>query len=794
MRLFILSAFLFFNIVAIEAQSDKSFSVSGVLVDSDLKLPVEFASVAAFSLPDSSVVGGVMSNQKGAFEISNLKQGNYFLRVSFVGYETHFQHFTIVNENVKWKSPILLKPSSTVLGGVDIEASKVNKQISIEKTKINVSGNIGSVTGNATDVLKTHAAITIDNNNSVFIRGNSNILILLDGVPTTAATLNAVPASNIESIEIITNPDAKYDSEGTAGIINIITKQKKGSGWSASSTLNYGYQNRINGGVNLNFNKNKWNVGFNYNGKFDEVATQSQLSRELINPNLNINQEINSVQKNPVQNLGFNLCFKPNKSNTLDFNFKYVLLEINNLQEIFGKQLGTGMTDTVYQRLNDVTHSRKILETSLSYKKQLKPQKSEISSEIAFSRTKGSRPAKYYIGNEFLQKAHGGGAPTNATWQIDFFKVYNRQSKIETGFKVFSRWNDFQYYFYDVNPMNEWILNPQFSNDLEHQEYVFGSYLMYSDSLFKKIFFKAGGRVEYNSSNFHQKTIQEEIFREYWFPFPFLLMKYQMDKKQQFSLSVNRRINRPKYPQINPFINVIDQMTYETGNKYLQPDILDKIELNHSFITQKWQIKTTAYLSQTTDFITQISLLSVPDKLVITYVNGDKQRMLGSDFDLTYQVSKRLNLQSSTSVFQTRTTGMYDGIDLSTSNLVWTSIFKVQIKPDVKTDIQVLLNYHSPFDLPQFKVNEIYYADLSIKRMLIKNKLSISLTLTDVFDTRNWEVTTQNNVYKFYNYSKMESRVLWLGIAYNFNSYTARKQAKPAENEQDKGVIRLGQQ
>ncbi len=794
LRIFIIFTCLLFNIVTIEAQSQKSFSVSGVLIDKDILLPVEFASVAVCKLPDSSVIGGVISNQKGAFEIANLKQGDYFLRISFIGYQTHFQSFTIVNEDIKWKSPILLKPSHTLLSGVDVEASKVDKQVTIEMTKINVSENIGSVSGNITDVLKTHAAITIDQDNSVYIRGNGNILILLDGVPTTAATLNAIPSSNVESVEIITNPDSKYDSEGTAGIINVISKREKKSGFSASSTINYGFQNRFNGGVNLNYNIKKWNVGFNYNGKYDEVATNSRLTRDLLNPNLEVKQVVNSVQKNPVHNIGLHFCYKPNKLNTIDFNAKYVLLKINNLQEIFGEQIGIGIADTIYQRLNDVTHSRKIFETSLSFKRQLKPQKSEISSEIAFSRTKGSRPAKYYIENEFLQKAHGGGAPTNATWQVDFFKVFNRQSKMEAGFKAFSRWNDFQYNFYDVNPMNEWILNPQFSNDLEHQEYVFGSYLMYSDSLFKKIFFKAGGRIEYNRSNFYQKTIQEEIFREYWFPFPFLLMKYQMDKKQQFSLSVNRRINRPKYPQINPFINVIDQMTYETGNKYLQPDILDKIEFNYSYITQKWQIKSTLYLSQTTDFITQISILSPPDKLIITYVNGDKQQTAGGDFDLGYNVSKYLNLQSSSSVFQTSTTDFYYGIDLSTNNLAWTSNFKIQIKPDVKTDFQIVFNYHSPIDLPQFRVGEICYTDLSIRRMLIKNKLSVSLTLTDVFDTRNWEVTAKNSVYKFYNYSKMESRILWLGVTYNFNSYTARKQAKPADSESEKGVIRIGQQ
>jgi len=316
---------------------------------------------------------------------------------------------------------------------------------------------------------------------------------------------------------------------------------------------------------------------------------------------------------------------------------------------------------------------------------------------------------------------------------------------------------------------------------------------MYSDSLFKKVYYKIGARVEYNTSEIIQKSINYRGYKEYVFPFPYLLIKYNINKNQNVALSVNRRITRPTYPQINPFINVIDQMTYETGNKSLKPEILDKMEFNYSFIKEKFQFKTNIFYSLTKDFITQVSMLSVPDKLILTYVNGDRQRKIGGDFDITYKLVKYLSINPGVSIFYTKSTGQYNEIDLSTNNLAWTGNIKIIIKPEKKTEIQLFFNYNSPIELSQFNLSEIYYADISVKRTFFDNKLAVSLTLTDIFNTRNWEISSDNAIYKLINYSKSETRIIWIGLTYNFNSFKTGKSQKSGDSESEGGIIKLGQ-
>lgn len=798
-RKFLLSLIIiiFFLIIIpnkIYTQSNNLFSVSGKLIDSEKKLPIEFASIAIYKINDSIPITGTITNLKGEFILNNLSSGNYTLKSSFIGYSNNSKNIEIKNSSLNLTNPIVLEPSSYTLNEVQITDRQNEKQISIERTKINVAQNIASVTGNITDILKNQSSVSIDNDNNVYLRGNKNILILLDGVPTTMTSLNAIPGSNVESIEIITNPDAKYDAEGTGGIINIVTKKQNISGFSGAIIANYGFNNKINGGINLNYIIGMWNIGFNYNGKYEKADVSSNLERTLHTENIYINQNAKSTQENTIHTTNLFISAQPNNKNFISLNLKANFPEFLNFQHIFGEQTNSLSQTSYFYRDNDITFSRKMMESNLVYKRIFDKNKHEISFNTSFSKTKGNRPAKYYIENELLQKSFGGGAPQNIMFQIDYLRSVLTNGKIEAGLKTFKRWNTFNYSFFDFNVLqNNWIENLDFSNDLEHSEYIHSVYIMYSDSLLNKIYYKIGARFEYNSSELIQKSINEKIYNDYYFPFPFLLLKHDINNKQSISLSINRRVTRPIYPQINPFINIIDQMTYETGNKYLKPEILDKVEINHSLIYEKFQLRTNIYASKVNNFIAQVSLLSIPDKLVLTYVNGNYQNKIGGDIDFSYKFNKYISINPSMSLFYTKSTGKYESLDLSNNDYAWTASIKAIIKPEKKTEIQIFFNYNSPIDLPQFKLYEIYYTDISVKRSFLNNILSVSVTLSDIFNSRNWKIESNNSIYNLKNYSKSETRILWLGITYNFNSYKFNKSQKNTDNESENSVIKLGQ-
>lgn len=185
-------------------------------------------------------------------------------------------------------------------------------------------------------------------------------------------------------------------------------------------------------------------------------------------------------------------------------------------------------------------------------------------------------------------------------------------------------------------------------------------------------------------------------------------------------------------------------------------------------------------------------MLSDADKLMLTYVNGSRQNKIGADIDFTYKFGKYISVNPAFSVFHTRSTGKYNEIDLSTDDFAWTGSLKTTIKPEKKTEVQIFLNYNSALTLPQFRLGEIYYADVSVRRSFLDNKLSVSLTMTDVFNTRKWNIESDNVVYKLDNYSKNQTRMVWLGLTFNFNSYKANKPQKGGDGETDSSIIKLG--
>ena len=437
--LFILICLLIISYQISFGQENKNYSITGVLMDFANKQPIEFASVAIYKIPDPVLITGTITNAKGEFVLNKITSGKYIIKSSFVGYHTNSENIEILNAPVNLSEPIYLTPSSLSLNEVQVTATRNEKQITIEKTKINVAQNILSVSGNVTEVLKSQSSVTIDGENNVYLRGNKNILILIDGVPSTVLTLNSIPTSNVENIEIITNPDAKYDAEGTGGIINIVTKRQNMSGLSGATTLNYGINNRINGGFNFNYSKAIWDIGINYNGKYERPDIRSKLTRELYTQNVFVDQEIKSTQINSTHTLALQLNAKPTKRDIFSLGFKYVSPTLKNNQTITGRQVNDTLPELLFNRKNDITFSRKTIESTLSYKKIFEKNKDEISFNASFSRTKGSRPAEYYIESELLQKSSGGGAPTNMTIQADYLKSIFQTGKMEFGLKGFSR-------------------------------------------------------------------------------------------------------------------------------------------------------------------------------------------------------------------------------------------------------------------------------------------------------------------------------------------------------------------
>jgi hypothetical protein len=754
---------------------------------------MRYVSIALYQRHDTSLVAGAVTDDYGSFILTTSHEGAYILRVSFVGYKT--QDYMIIpgHDRTLWHDTIYLSRTTQYLEALTVTTNQTDKNISFDMTTFRIGQSQGGVTGSLLDVLKNQPSITIDSEQKLYIRGNANILLLIDGLPASADMLNSISASSAETIEIITNPNVKYDAEGTSGIINIVMKSESRHRITGSATVNFGLLRKVNGGVNLAIRGKKINFSLYYNGRVEHDEISSHLYRSLKPYVLDVTQEAESFQHTNIQTAGIVLNTKLSGNTTLKGGVRVLFPNLHNAQHLSIRQVRDTLPESFSNRINEVTFLRKNIEGTLSWRRMYKPGKHELSFDGLFARTRGSRPAEYFSEELLIARSEGGGTPTMTSIQTDYLLILTGNTLLEAGLKGFMRWNTFNYEFFDWDATSGWVPNLMFSNDLVHREEILSGYMMISDTLFRRAFVKGGLRMEHNYSELIQRTLLDTIRSNKWYPFPFLSIRYNLTPVHRFGFTLNRRITRPTYPQLNPWINMIDQFTYETGNKNLNPEVLDKVEMGYHFVKERFKVSSNLFVSSTQNFITQVTFITPPDKIMATYVNGDREWKTGIELDGRVEASRILTVNGAITAYHATTSGTVQGVEMNTADFAYNGNLSFIIKPTKKTSIQVTANYHSPITLPQFDLEQILYADLSVRHSIMNSRLQLNLTITDLFNSRKWSISSDNALYLLENRSHSITRMVWVGLTYNLNNYKPSPSRMQQEPETDRSMIRMGQ-
>ena len=700
------------------------------------------------------------------------------------------------------------------LGGITVTGRAADKKVTVEKTSINPSASVTAATGSVLEVLRSSSTVTVDGSGQVSIRGNGNVLILVDGVPTTLDGLGSIPAANVQSIDIVTSPDAKYDAEGTGGIISIISKKQTQEAFTAMASANYGFNNfmrsaegrllpggRKNGNVAMSYNVGRWGVRLNYNGRYEKDKIESELHRQIRQTGNALEQLIDAEKKTTVHNIGLNVNYKLTKQDIVTLDVKAGFPRMNNLQTMHNHYVTAGVTSEKL-RQTDITFNREMLEGSLTYKHIFEPNKREVSTSASLSAINGHRPSYYYEANKMVQRSESGGHPRIATWQLDYMTMLGK-GKLETGVKMTYRQNNIDHKMYEWNEAtSDWQLSVPLSNDLRHREYIPAAYVMYSSKLSQKLTMKAGLRFEYSRTTLRNDKDHLDEASNCYFVAPNLVLNYRISDPWQFSLGLSRRISRPTYPQLNPYINLIDNNTYETGNIHLKPEKANKLDIGYSYAGQSLKVNGNAYLNYTQDYINQIAYID-QNILVMTYINGNQYLNTGVEHNIRWSAQRWLGVDVGCNVFYTKSRGTSQGVTFRRSatsgdaclskNDGWTcnGNASLNIMPIQGMTIQAQYIVTTPQYFPQFTTKTIHYCNLGIRQQLPKKGVTLSALLTDVFNTRRWDISSDNSVYTLVNNSKNRSRIFWLGISWNFHSYKPVGGQK--KQEEDRSVIKLGE-
>ena len=762
-------------------------NVKGYIVD-ETKTPVGFASVAIAS--DSTFISGTLTNENGEFVLQLAKtEKPYQLSVSFIGKKTKQISFVANAKNITLDT-ITLENNAYQLEEVQISAEQT-PQNAVEHKVISPQSVMSEVKGSVLDVLKAVPSISVDNEDNVSIRGNSNVLVLVNGLPTAMTSLSAIPSANIANVEVITSPDSRYDSEGTGGIINIVLKENKNEGWSGMFAANYGFNHFTNANAAVNYVKNGNSFRFNYNLKYEDDIIDGNLTRKFVDSGNWLEQQFHSARTIFNNNIGVGTTLRLNKKNKLSIDARFIMPRLNTQQQ-FANTYGTNGLQYDEIRNSNVSWNRENIDGSISYTHIINPQSADMTIKASVSKIWGHRPSYYFLENDSIGKSNSGGSPLNTSAQCDF-KVIREYGRWDAGFKFSYRQNDIYHEFYNMEN-SQWTYSNEYSNDLLHREFIPAIYMLFSSDANKKFTWKAGIRTEYSGVILQNDKDAMDTTTHHFFVGPSLMLNYKIkskkeELKQHISLAFNSRIGRPAYPQLNPYMSMIDAHTFEQGNPKLIPETSYHLEFSYGVKDKITKFTTNIYADYLKDNITQVAMLK-NDILLLTFVNGNFEFKTGLDASLDVTPCKWVDIQLGTNTYYVDTKGDYDGVDLDNRGIVNSDNLKIAFHPIKMMDIQLQYFFETPQYYPQFTTKLSHHLDIGISQKFLKGSLAVSLLLTDVFKTNIWNIFSDNRVYHLTNTSINKSRMLWIGVRYNFNSYKANNAMKNAETDRNK--VRLG--
>ena len=779
-RILTIIAVLIFIPVLGGAQQLKS-SLSGRIFD-NTDTPIAYASVAVYD--GEKPIAGTVTDNDGKFALKVVQNNNELqLIVEFIGYTRYSQKFTTQQQTINF-GKIILNEETIMLQEATVTAKQASQKSTIAHTTINASSNMVSDKGTALDILRNASAVTVSNE-EISIRGNSNILVLMDGIPTSASDLSTIPANSIKSIEVITNPDASYDASGTGGIINIISKKTSLEGFSGMVSANYGFNHFATAGAALSYNKPKSSYRFSYNTKYEDDEINTTLQRMIKGSGTTVFQQMTAMKYTSNNNWALGADFRVNSKNRLGIELKGILPRINIQQEInntITENNGTAREN----RYNDVTWNRENVEGSVSYTRAFKPEVSELAVVGSVSKIWGHRPSYYYTEGNMTNRSNSGGSPFVSSLQADY-KYKLKTGTLSAGAKITYRHNNIYHQFYQMDG-NEWIYSQAMSNDLLHTETVPAAYIMFASRAGKKFTYKAGIRAEHSTVTLTSNHDTTDQSNHSIFIAPTISGTYRISEKQDISLALSRRTGRPTYPQLNPYMSMVDAITYEQGNMFLQPETSTKLDLAYNLKDNKYSMFLNVYTNYTKDYISQITMID-EGKLITTYVNASSDIKYGMDISVNFNPVKWANISLTANTYYTSTEGKAQSAEISNKGVTNNSNLMLNFLPGKGTDIQCQYFITTPQYFPQLTTSLTHQMNVGVKQKIMKGAMTLSLLLTDVMNTNEWKITSNNNIFDLTNISRNKSRMLWLGITYNFNSF---KQKQNQKKETDRSLIKLG--
>lgn len=774
--------------------------ISGSIVDGNDQTKIEYASVGLYKMRDSSLVTGVVSDTAGRFVLSGLPYGRFYVEIKVLGYKKTRVNGILVTPNQKAvdMGNVKLQTSSQVLQEVQVTGTKPPIEYKLDKKVVNVSQQITANGGTAVDVLENVPSVQTDVEGNVTVRGSSSFTVLIDGKPSVlkgSDALQQLPASIIDQIEIITNPSAKYDPDGSAGIINVILKKQKISGITGVANVSVGTGNKYNGDVLLNIRNSKFNyfIGANYIDMNFHMKGVNDIQRTKDDSigyrDANVIGKMDRTGKGVKA--GFDYSITDRK--TLSFSVNYAENGFHRNIDSKNHEYTTPASSDVYYLYNNNGYSpHKHYNTSLDYLWKLDDKGHQLSATVYYSHgpsDNNSTQAKFFTDNNWNvssdpinQLTTSNAMENEFRGKIDYSKPLGTKGKLEAGYQGRYEATNSEYHLYNVLSNTE-VENMNGYNKVNYADHIEAVYATVSNKT--KLFeYQLGLRGEYTGRDMKNFVDSNEFKLSRFDYFPSIHLSKELPWDLQVMASYSRRINRPNDRQLDPYKNQIDDKTYQQGNTELKPEYTGSYELSLQKRMGAGFFSLEGFYRQTTDMISQKND-TVGKTTIQTFSNFGASYTAGSEAMLNMPLNKWWTVNASGSMYQYHIDASSENRTSAQNSTNWNARINSTFRMNWGMQLQLNYFYNGPSATPQGHREAFSFTSIGLKQEMLKKKASLTLQVRDIFGTGKFTNTVNSTGLYQYTSMKREAPVVMLTFSYKINNFKQQPQKRNTDDSSE---------
>jgi outer membrane receptor protein involved in Fe transport len=772
-------------------EQNPKYLISGNIKDIEGK-SVPYAAVALFLAADSSLIAGTASDDEGRFTLMT-ESGNYYLRLSFLSFEERtISGVNVDSENLNLGN-ITMSPGAIALKTVDISGEKSHMQLQLDKRVFNIGKDLSSKGSNAAEILDNVPSVTVDIDGNVSLRGSQNVRILIDGKPSGMVgisnrdALRQLQGNMIESIEIITNPSARYDAEGEVGIINIILKKEKRQGVNGSFEAVAGHPDHYSASYSINFRQNKLNLFSSYGISYRSSPGHGVSTQRFTMPDSVFHFErLRDHTRGGLSHnfrIGTDYYFNDKNSITASGLYKYSNGD-NDVNVVYKDYDRYNVLYQTISRFENEDEQQYDYELSLNYKKTYAQKGRSWSSDFKISLSDDTEESLinetgHPVKADLKQRAMNTEDENNLLFQTDYVYPIGKNGKFEAGAKSTGRSISNRYQVDQRSSDDTWAVLPGFNNHFRFKEVITAAYLMAGNKK-GKFSYQGGLRAEYSDISTELVTSGYKKQRSYTDFFPSTHFSYQFDSSNTVQLSYSRRLSRPGFRSLIPFFSYSDSRNIYGGNPDIDPEYTNSIEAGHLYSLKMGSVLSSIYYRHRTGVIERINRVDSSGYTSMFPINLSTQNAYGIEFNANYEIRKWWRTSGNLNFYRALTEGEYNGRELTSDNTSFGARASSRITIKKKIDLQLSGHYHGPQNTTQGTSKAMYAMDSGISRDILKGKGTVTFSVRDVFNSRKWssEFITEG----YHSTSEFQWRTRQFLLSFNYRLNQLKKPGRRGES------------